>query len=181
PGLLGRWGLNEGSGTVAGDSSGHAVTGTIAGTNWRWVAGAPFTDPANAAPTAVNDSATTAEDTSTTIAALANDTGADADARTVTGVRWPSHGPATLNPIGTPVVLTNDPDVDGDSLAAVLVSGPANGTLPLNPDGSFTYTPAANFNGTDTFTYKANDGTADSTVATVTITVAAVNDAPVSA
>jgi len=41
------------------------------------------------------------------------------------------------------------------------------------------YSPAANFNGTDSFTYKANDGTADSGVATVTITVTAVNDAPV--
>src|SRR5207248_1985495 len=43
----------------------------------------------------------------------------------------------------------------------------------------FTYTPAANFNGTDSFTYKASDGTDDSNVATVTITVTAVNDPPV--
>ncbi|MBI2574383.1 tandem-95 repeat protein [Candidatus Woesearchaeota archaeon] len=50
----------------------------------------------------------------------------------------------------------------------------------MNADGSFTYAPNANFNGVDTFTYKANDGTADSAVnATVTITVNAVNDAPV--
>ena len=54
-----------------------------------------------------------------------------------------------------------------------------HGTLTLNANGSFTYTPAANYNGTDSFTYKANDGTADSNVATVTITVTAVNDAPV--
>ena len=58
---------------------------------------------------------------------------------------------------------------------------PANGTVTLNADGSFTYTPNANFNGTDSFTYTANDGTADSNVATVTITVTAVNDAPVGA
>jgi VCBS repeat-containing protein len=76
-------------------------------------------------------------------------------------------------------VLANDADIDGDPLSAVLVSGPANGTLTLNGDGSFTYTPDANFNGTDSFTYKANDGTADSNVATVTITVEAVNDLPV--
>ena len=56
---------------------------------------------------------------------------------------------------------------------------PAHGTLTLNADGSFTYTPAANYNGTDSFTYKANDGTADSNVATVTITIGSVNDAPV--
>ena len=43
--------------------------------------------------------------------------------------------------------------------------------MTLNADGSFTYTPAANFNGTDSFTYTASDGTADSNVATVTITV----------
>ena len=48
---------------------------------------------------------------------------------------------------------------------------PTHGTLTLNADGSFTYTPALNFNGTDSFTYKANDGTVDSNTATVTITV----------
>ncbi|WP_165614609.1 cadherin-like domain-containing protein, partial [Mycolicibacterium flavescens] len=67
---------------------------------------------------------------------------------------------------------------EGDPLEAILVSGPANGTLTLNDDGSFTYTPDENFNGTDTFTYKVNDGTEDSDTATVTITVNAVNDAP---
>ena len=51
--------------------------------------------------------------------------------------------------------------------------------MTLNADGSFTYTPAANFNGTDSFTYTASDGTAASNVATVTITVTGVNDAPV--
>ena len=49
----------------------------------------------------------------------------------------------------------------------------------FNADGSFDYTPVADFNGTDTFTYVANDGTYDSNVATVTITVHPVNDAPV--
>ena len=76
-------------------------------------------------------------------------------------------------------VLTNDTDFDPTILTAVVEAEPAEGILVLNADGSFTYTPAANFNGTDTFTYKANDGLADSNVATVTITVTAVNDAPV--
>ena len=49
----------------------------------------------------------------------------------------------------------------------------------LNTDGSFEYIPNANFNGTDTFTYQANDGELNSSPATVTITVNPVNDAPV--
>ena len=76
-------------------------------------------------------------------------------------------------------VLANDTDSDGDPLTAVKVTDPGHGTVTLNGNGSFTYTPAANYNGTDSFTYKANDGTTDSTVVTVTITVNAVNDAPV--
>lgn len=73
--------------------------------------------------------------------------------------------------IGKPGVLGNDSDVDGDTLTAILVAGPANGELVLNADGSFAYTPAPNYNGSYFFTYKANDGTADSNVAIVTITV----------
>src|SRR5439155_17138214 len=80
-----------------------------------------------------------------------------------------------------PGVLANDSDVDGDILTAVLVSGPAHGTLTLNADGSLVYMPALNFNGTDSFTYKASDGQAQSGAATVTITVTPTNDAPVSA
>jgi VCBS repeat-containing protein len=81
--------------------------------------------------------------------------------------------------IAAPGVLSNDSDIDSPSLTAILVNGPTHGTLTLNSNGSFTYTPALNYNGTDSFTYKANDGSADSNVATVTITVNAVNDAPV--
>lgn len=85
-----------------------------------------------------------------------------------------------LSPI-TPAVgiLANDTDADGDTLSAILVSGPAHGTLTLQPDGRFTYTPTANFNGSDTFTYKVSDGTTESAVATVTINVNPANDAPV--
>ncbi|MCV7047129.1 tandem-95 repeat protein, partial [Mycobacterium frederiksbergense] len=75
--------------------------------------------------------------------------------------------------------LTNDSDVDGDTLTTALVDGPANGTLTLNTDGSFTYTPDTDFNGADSFTYTATDGTATSSIATVSITVNEVNDAPV--
>jgi VCBS repeat-containing protein len=74
--------------------------------------------------------------------------------------------------------LANDSDPEGDPLSAVLVSGPANGTLSLNPDGSFSYTPVANYFGTDSFTYLANDGGADSAEATVVITINPMPDAP---
>jgi hypothetical protein len=81
--------------------------------------------------------------------------------------------------VAAPGVLDNDTDADGDPLSAGLVSGTANGVLSLNGDGSFSYTPSPNFNGLDSFTYVANDGLADSNVATVTITVNDVNDPPV--
>jgi hypothetical protein len=68
-------------------------------------------------------------------------------------------------------VLSNDTDADNDALTASVVSGPANGGVVLNPNGTFTYTPGLGFHGVDTFTYKANDGLADSNVATVTVTV----------
>lgn len=85
----------------------------------------------------------------------------------------------TALPIAAPGVLGNDTDADSPTLVAVLVSTPSNGTLMLNSDGSFVYTPNANFNGNDSFTYAATDGLNNSNVATVSITVNAVNDAPV--
>src|SRR5262249_7447278 len=74
-------------------------------------------------------------------------------------------------------VLLNDSAVDGDPLHAVLVSGPLHGRLTLNANGTLNYTPDPDYNGTDSFTYQAFDGTARSNVATVTITVRPVNDA----
>ena len=51
--------------------------------------------------------------------------------------------------------------------------------MTLNADGTVTYTPAANFTGTDTFTYTVRDGNGGSDDGTVTVTVDPVNDAPV--
>jgi VCBS repeat-containing protein len=84
-------------------------------------------------------------------------------------------------PLTVPVagVLTNDSDLDGDTLHAVLVSSTAHGALALNANGSFTYTPAANYNGPDSFSYGANDSALNSNVATVSITVVPVNSPPV--
>ncbi|MYS06687.1 hypothetical protein GTW71_09610 [Streptomyces sp. SID6041] len=75
--------------------------------------------------------------------------------------------------VGAPGVLGDDTDPDGDPLTASVVTGPAHGGLTLAPDGSFTYRPASAYAGSDSFTYRVSDGTADSAVATVTIGVSA--------
>src|SRR5207253_3062780 len=73
-------------------------------------------------------------------------------------------------------VLANDTDVDSPVLTAVVVTGPSHGALTLNANGSFTYTPAANFNGSDSFTYKANDGQPDANMARGPLAINPVND-----
>jgi Bacterial Ig domain/Calx-beta domain/Nidogen-like len=73
--------------------------------------------------------------------------------------------------VAAPGVLGNDVDVDENPLAAALVSGPAHGSLTLAANGSFTYTPASGFNGVDSFTYAANDGSSDGNPASVTLSV----------
>ncbi|MGI0485065.1 beta strand repeat-containing protein [Pantanalinema rosaneae CENA516] len=81
-------------------------------------------------------------------------------------------------PAGTGV-LSNDSDLEGSVLTATIVDNPTSGTVTLNPDGSFVYTPNTGFTGTDTFTYRANDGFSDSNLATVILTItASVNTPP---
>jgi hypothetical protein len=101
PGLLGRWAFGESAGTAITDSAGQGITGTIVGTNWSRVAGAPFTPPGNSAPVAAADTASTAPSTAVTIGVLANDTDADGDPLTVTSVTTPAHGTAVANANGT--------------------------------------------------------------------------------
>lgn len=74
------------------------------------------------------------------------------------------------------ITLTGS-DIDGDIVAFVAVTQPSNGVL-TGTGASRTYTPNSNFAGTDTFTFKVNDGTVDSPTAIITIVVNAVNDAP---
>ena len=80
----------------------------------------------------------------------------------------------------TDSVLGNDSDTDGDTLTVntTPVSDPANGTVVLNSDGTFTYTPDANFFGSDSFVYEVTDGNGGTAQATVNITVVAENDPP---
>jgi large repetitive protein len=192
--------------------------------------------PVNDAPIAVNDTATTNEDTPVTLNPLGNDSDVDGDDLTITAATSPN-GTVAINPDGTitftpapnfngpttitytisdgnggtstatinvtvdgindvpvanpstattnedtPVnvpVLANDTDADGDPLTVTAASAP-NGRVIINPDGTVTYTPNANFNGTDTITYTISDGRGGLSTATVTVTVGAVNDAPTS-
>ena len=87
----------------------------------------------------------------------------------------------TLNITADVGVLANDSDLDADFLTAVNVTNPTHGILNMSSDGSFTYVPDADWNGSDSFTYNATDGMGDSSIATATIIVNPVNDAPVAA
>lgn len=124
---------------------------------------------------------------------LANDGQADSNLATVTlnvasiNDRPTATGEAytatedTALVIASPGVLNNDVDVDGDPLRAIRQTAPTHGSVTLNANGSFTYTPAANYNGPDSFTYVASDGVLSSAPVTVNISVAPVNDAPMAA
>jgi hypothetical protein len=99
--------------------------------------------PANQSPDARDDLATTNEDTSLSIA-----------------------------------VLANDSDLDGDMLAISAASDPQHGSIRINVDGTLTYTPQANFHGTDAFSYTIIDGQGGSDTSIVTVTIQSVNDVP---
>ena len=83
---------------------------------------------------------------------------------------------STLEDTALPITL-NGTDADGNALTYNIVTGPTKGSLSGTPP-SVTYTPSSNFSGTDSFTFLVNDGTVNSSVSTVSITVVAVNDPP---
>ncbi len=107
----------------------------------------------NDAPVAVNDAATTNEDSAVGIDVRSNDSDIDGDSLTVTQV----NGSAIT--VGSPVAVTN-------------------GTVQLMADGSLNFVPAPDFNGTTSFAYTLNDGNGATDTASVAVTVNAVNDAP---
>ncbi|MEJ1162796.1 Ig-like domain-containing protein, partial [Variovorax sp. CCNWLW186] len=86
---------------------------------------------------------------------------------------------AVTTPEDTPLAgQVTGVDLDGDSLTYVVGTPPANGTVTVNPDGTYTYTPGTNFNGTDSFTVVVSDGNGGTTTSTVEVTVGPTNDAP---
>ncbi len=98
---------------------------------------------------------------------------------TVNFTRPPSAAPASFNgDEDTPFQGQLQGTGGASALNYEAVSQPGHGTLTLNSDGTYTYTPNANFNGTDSFTYRILDGTLSSANVTVTFNVASVDDAP---
>ncbi|HEX7181652.1 MAG TPA: Ig-like domain-containing protein [Thermoanaerobaculia bacterium] len=208
------------------DGNGNYATATVT------VTITPVQDP----PTAVNDSASTVEDTPVTVAVLANDSDVDGDAISLIAVTQGFNGSVVINADGTatytpnpnyndidrfdytirdsngntatgrvnltitavndppnavddtattqedrsvPIsVRSNDSDVDGNPLSVTAVTQGAHGSVTFNSLG-VTYTPAANYNGTDSFTYTLSDGRGGTDTATVTVTITPVQDPPV--
>ncbi len=99
--------------------------------------------------------------------------------------------PVNDTPVTAAAALTTDEDTpltgnltatdaDNDTLTFSVINGPASGSLTINPaDGSFTYTPNADFSGSDSFTFTSSDGQVEAGPATITITVNEINDPPV--
>ena len=76
-------------------------------------------------------------------------------------------------------VLGNDEDPDQDPITISSFTNPSNGTVTDNGDGTLTYAPNADFNGSDSFMYTISDGKGGFDTGTVTVTVEPVNDAPI--
>ncbi|WP_167335410.1 Calx-beta domain-containing protein [Pedobacter kyungheensis] len=104
--------------------------------------------------------------------------------------------PATVNisdnhspEVNSPVISTNEDtavngtitagDADGNPLTFAVGTAPVHGKVVLNADGTYTYTPDPNYNGTDSFTVSVSDGKGGTTKVSISVTVNPVNDAPV--
>jgi hypothetical protein len=114
----------------------------------------------------VNDGTTDSNEVTVSITINAANDPPEADAQSVT----------TDEDTAKAIVL-NGTDVDGDALGYAILTSPSNGVL-SGTAPNLTYTPNANYNGSDSFTFKVNDGVIESGMATISITVTAVNDAP---
>lgn len=135
-------------------------------------------DVTNAAPSASADSYTIVEDQRLTVYAEVppgGPSGSGIDDSTPFSAGMFTFGPESgwYGTSNFDPLLENDTDSDSDILRAILVSDVTNGKLAFFDDGSFVYSPNANFVGSDTFTYYATDGIADSATVTATINVTA--------
>jgi VCBS repeat-containing protein len=117
--------------------------------------------------------------TNSAVATFTVDGATDATSPTATADHYTVGEDAVLTIGAAAGVLANDHDAAHASLFAAIDTGPQHGKLVFNADGSFVYVPELNFNGTDTFTYHASNGSLSSAVTTVTVDVDAVNDKPV--
>ena len=151
------------SSSGSGDPDGSIVA-------WNW----DFGDNSQNATTANPSHTYTAAGTYTVTLTVTDDGGATDSNSTTATITDPDQPPANVPPtavddaystpqdtplsVAAPGVLGNDSDGDGDPLSAELRSNPAFGAVNLNADGSFTYTPDTGFTGSDSFTYRANDG-----------------------
>jgi hypothetical protein len=117
-----------------------------------------------------------------------NDGTADSALATVSITVSPVNDPPVANddtaatredtPAVTIDVLANDTDIDNDTLTVTAVSQGTNGSVTINPDSTMSYSPHANFHGSDVFTYTISDDKGLTDTANVNVTVKAVNDAP---
>ena len=98
------------------------------------------------------------------------------DAPTTTDISTTINENRTARMVG---ITLQGTDIDSDNLTYSVVSDASNGSTSIS-GATLTYTANQDWNGSETITYKANDGSLDSNTSTVTITVTAVNDAPVS-
>jgi len=93
-----------------------------------------------------------------------------------------ANGETTTTQEDTPIamidVLANDTDIDNEMLTVTAVSQGTNGSVTINPDSTLTYSPNADFSGTDTFTYTISDDEGQTDTARVIVTVNMLNDAP---
>jgi hypothetical protein len=83
----------------------------------------------------------------------------------------------TLNVSG-PGVLTNDSEPNGFAISVISYTQPTHGSVTVNASGSYSYIPAADYNGSDSFTYTLTNGNARASTATVNLTISSVNDVP---
>lgn len=156
--------------TSSGTPAGSPVSGNVS----AGLAGAVFTLPAGTSPQTLTITASY-----TTTSALDFQSSVGTSTLTViNNAPVASNSSATTNEDTSVVIPLQASDQNGNALTYTVVSGPTNGVL-SGSGASRTYLPAVNYNGPDSFTFKANDGLVDSNVATVNINVVSVNDAPV--